>query len=250
LDKDCLDELEFYCNPKDFSFVKKGAEFGLTNKKVIYSFLWGSLGSHPELGESFKGMVYKISETKEPENKSEIWIPPASALWDEKVQEKILSKFVGYSIVPNNYRSGRPYDAIVSDLSDSKNECFPESFLEFFKSAAQRTNELSKEEQEEKRALSLVAIRGAVLDASRVRLRGLEMRPIALRLLSALEGLQSPLGAREVAQRWGNLACSYGEAVEILESLGIFRKMKNGNMRFDIPKIYRTTLKIGLAGAL
>ena len=170
---------------------------------------------------------------------------------------------------PGRQQSGGfPFTWIPNHLADADGTASPRSFVAALRAAA---NDTADRHPEYDYALHYDSVKRGVQEASRIRVRELrEDYPWVDRLLVPLEGVVVPCEFGEIEGIWGtngaldHLSDQIGQndvklpprdsgrgAVgvrEDLESLGVFRRLRNG--RVDVPDVFRVGYGLGRRGGV
>lgn len=234
-------------------------------RRDLYGMLWQCLANGPH-GEQLRAWLVEGEWQAVGSGNGEVFRVPAP-LGDEGLQRERLHAVTG-PWMGTDRRRGFPYTWIPNHLADSEGIVSPRSFLTALRAAA---NDTAERYPEHEHALHYESIKRGVQEASRVRVRELrEDYPWVDRLLDPLSGIVVPCEFRTIEQAWmaegviGRLSDEIGgEEVKLpprnidrgpsgiredLESLGIFRRLKDG--RVDVPDVYRVGYGLGRKGGV
>ena len=235
-------------------------------RRDLYGMLWQYLAN----GTYGKALRRSLAEgdwpTVEIEG-GEVYRVAAPLVSDEELQRKRFHAISG-PWMGTDRRRGFPYTWIPNHLADADGTASPRSFIAALRAAA---NDTADRHPEYDYALHYDSVKRGVQEASRIRVRELrEDYPWVDRLLVPLEGVVVPCEFGEIEGIWGtngaldHLSDQIGQndvklpprnigrgAVgvrEDLESLGVFRRLKDG--RVDVPDVFRVGYGLGRRGGV
>ena len=186
---------------------------------------------------------------------------------DEGVQRERFHAISG-PWMGSDRRRGFPYTWIPNHLADADGMVSPRSFIAALRAAA---NDTADRHPEHDHALHYDSVKRGVQEASRIRVRELrEDYPWVDRLLVPLEGIVVPCEFGEIDGIWetngtlDHLSDQIGQddvklpprnirrgasgVREDLESLGVFRRLRDG--RVDVPDVFRVGYGLGRRGGV
>ena len=235
-------------------------------RRDLYGMLWQYLanGSH---GEQLRRWLAEGDWPTVEIEDEEVFRVVAPLAGDEEVQRKRFHAITG-PWMGTDHRRGFPYTWIPNHLADADGMVSPRSFIAALRAAA---NDTADRHPEHDHALHYDSVKRGVQEASRIRVRELrEDYPWVDRVLVPLEGIVVPCEFGEIERIWGtngaldNLSDQIGQndvklpprnigrgAVgvrEDLESLGVFRRLKDG--RVDVPDVFRVGYGLGRRGGV
>ena len=235
-------------------------------RRDLYGMLWQYLGNgdHQEFVRPW--LAEGEWPTEEADGK-QIFRVPASLAVDETIQRKRFHAITG-PWMGRDPRRGFPYTWIPNHLGDAGGTVSPRSFIEALRTAAEDT---AARYPDHDYALHYEAVKRGVQAASRIRVEELrEDYPWVDRLLSPLSGIVVPCEFEDIENVWedGGILDSLADEIrqdelrlpprnidrgefgvrEDLESLGIFRRLRDG--RVDIPDVFRVGYGIGRRGGV
>lgn len=235
-------------------------------RRDLYGMLWQCLVNGPH-GEQLRAWLAEGDWQAVGSRNGAVFKLPAPLGGDEGLQRERFHAVTG-PWMGTDRRRGFPYTWIPNHLADSDGVVSPRSFLTALRAAAHDTAERYPEHEY---ALHYESVKRGVQEASRVRVRELrEDYPWVDRLLDPLSGIVVPCEFRTIEQAWmaegaiDRLSGEIGEEEvklpprnidrgppgirEDLESLGIFRRLKDG--RVDVPDVYRVGYGLGRKGGV
>lgn len=235
-------------------------------RRDLYGLLWQYLANGP-YGRQVRPWLAKGDwPPRNIGNERVFDVPPALAS-DEKMQRDQFHAVTG-PWMGTDRRRGFPYTWIPNHLGDARGMVSPRSFIAALRKAAEDTAERYPDHDH---ALHYESVKRGVQTASRIRVRELrEDYPWVDRLLSPLSGIVVPCDFAEIEQRWRgagildglldeigqnevklpprNIERAEAGAREDLESLSVFRRLRDG--RVDIPDVFRVGYGLGRRGGV
>ena len=235
-------------------------------RRDLYGMLWQYLANGPR-GEQLRRWLAEGDWPTVEIDGGEVFRVVAPLAGDEEVQRKRFHAITG-PWMGTDRRRGFPYTWIPNHLADADGMVSPRSFIAALRAAANNTADSHPEHDH---ALHYDSVKRGVQEASRIRVRELrEDYPWVDRLLVPLEGIVVPCEFGEIEKIWGtngaldHLSDQIGQndiklpprnigrgAVgvrEDLESLGVFRRLKDG--RVDVPDVFRVGYGLGRRGGV
>ena len=235
-------------------------------RRDLYGMLWQYLANGSRGEQLRRWLAEGDWPTVEIEGE-EVFRVVAPLAGDEEVQRKRFHAITG-PWMGTDRRRGFPYTWIPNHLADADGMVSPRSFIAALRAAA---NDTADRHPEHDHALHYDSVKRGVQEASRIRVRELrEDCPWVDRLLVPLVGIVVPCEFGEIERIWGtngaldHLSDRIGQndvklpprnigrgAVgvrEDLESLGVFRRLKDG--RVDVPDVFRVGYGLGRRGGV
>ncbi len=235
-------------------------------RRDLYGMLWQCLanGTH---GEQLRAWMAEGDWQAVEQGRGAVFIVPAPLGSDEGLQRERLHAVTG-PWMGTDRRRGFPYTWIPNHLADSDGIVSPRSFLTALRAAA---NDTAERYPEHEHALHYESVKRGVQGASIVRVSELrEDYPWVDRLFGPLSGTVVPCEFKTIEMAWEDegvldrLSGEIGEEGgklpprnldrgppgirEDLESLGIFRRLRDG--RVDVPDVYRVGYRLGRRGGV
>lgn len=265
LRSDQADETQLATFP-DASKVFSSAVALTWPRRELYGMLWQCLANGVH-GKQLRTWMAEGEWQAVESRDGAVFRVPALLGSDEALQRERLHAITG-PWMGTDRRRGLPYTWIPNHLADSDGIVSPRSFLTALRAAA---NDTAERYPEHDHALHYESVKRGVQEASKVRVREVrEDYPWVDRLLDPLWGIVVPCEFKTIEQAWleegalNRLAGEMGEEEvklpprhidrgppgirEDLESLGIFRRLKDG--RVDVPDVYRVGYGLGRRGGV
>ncbi len=237
----------------------------------LYGLLWQLLAFHPAKGSNFRQFVFDQVVRNDERGKAlahaEDWQLPPAVHFDSDVQERLFhsltDRFMGDSA-----RRGFPYKWLPTHLADAHGEVTPRSFIVALRTAAEHTMD---HHAGWGFALHYRSLHAGLQEASAVRVDEIGEHGWVPEVMAGLKDhLLVPFAFDELEARWrcegtldsireqqeAEIAAGRMEKDEQkpwllpahlddgaagvrddLETLGVFRKMRDG--RIDVPDVYR-----------
>ena len=235
-------------------------------RRDLYGMLWQYLGNG-----SHGGRLRKWLEEGDwlavPIHGQEIFKAPPSLTADEDIQRERFHAIAG-PWMGTDRRRGFPYTWIPNHLGDANGMVSPRSFIAALRAAAGDTADRHPEHDH---ALHYDSVKRGVQEASKIRVRELrEDYPWVDRLLDPLSGIVVPCRFWEIENVWKrkgildhlsdqidqkdvklpprNIDRKAAGVREDLESLGVFRRLRDG--RVDVPDVFRVGYGLGRKGGV
>ena len=235
-------------------------------RRDLYGMLWQYLANGPR-GEQLRRWLAEGDWPTVDIEGEEVFRVVAPLAGDEEVQRKRFHAITG-PWMGTDRRRGFPYTWIPNHLADADGMASPRSFIAALRAAA---NDTADRHQGHDHALHYDSVKRGVQEASKIRVQELrEDYPWVDRLLAPLEGIVVPCMFGEVERIWetdgalGHLSDQIGQkdvklpprnigrgsvgVREDLESLGVFRRLKDG--RVDVPDVFRVGYGLGRRGGV
>ncbi len=223
-------------------------------RRDLYGLLWQCLGNGPK-GKLLRPVLAVGSWPPAAEGLPVRAVPQPLAA-DEDVQRSKFHEIAG-PWMGTDPRRGFPYTWIPNHLADAEEKVSPRSFIAALRAAAEHTQ---AEHVDHSYALHYRSIMRGVQEASRIRVRELqEDFPWVHALLAPLSDTIVPCDFIGVEQQWHRshvwrrlnemidskelkfpprgMNRKYAGLRRDLESLGVFRRLKDG--RVDVPDVFR-----------
>ena len=232
-------------------------------RRDLYGMLWQYLanGSH---GEQLRRWLAEGDWPTVEIEGEEVFRVVAPLASDEEVQREQFHAITG-PWMGTDRRRGFPYTWIPNHLADADNMVSPRSFIAALRAAA---NDTAEHHPDHDYALHFDSVKRGVQEASRIRVGELrEDYPWVDRLLGPLAGIVVPCDFEGIEGIWETngaldhlsdqighvkLPHSIGRGAvgvrEDLESLGVFRRLKDG--RVDVPDVFRVGYGLGRRGGV
>ena len=235
-------------------------------RRDLYGMLWQYLGNGLH-GGRLREWLAEGDWPAVPVSGHQIFKAPPSLTADENVQRKRFHSIAG-PWMGTDRRRGFPYTWIPNHLGDANGMVSPRSFIAALRAAADDTADRHPKHDH---ALHYDSVKRGVQEASKIRVRELrEDYPWVDRLLDPLSGIVVPCGFREIENVWKgegildhlsdqidqndvklpprNIDRKATGVREDLESLGVFRRLRDG--RVDVPDVFRVGYGLGRKGGV
>ena len=235
-------------------------------RRDLYGMLWQYLGNGSH-GEQLRRWLAEGDWPTVEIERRDVFRVAAPLSGDDEIQRERFHRITG-PWMGTDRRRGFPYTWIPNHLADADGMVSPRSFIAALRAAATDTADRHPEHDH---ALHYDSVKRGVQEASRIRVRELrEDYPWVDGLLVPLEGIVVPCEFGEIETIWNtngaldHLSDQIGQndvklpprsigrgAVgvrEDLESLGVFRRLKDG--RVDVPDVFRVGYGLGRRGGV
>ena len=235
-------------------------------RRDLYGMLWQYLGNGPQ-SQLLRRLLEDGDWPTEDVGGQQIFRVPASLAVDEDIQRERFHAITG-PWMGKDPRRGFPYTWVPNHLGDALGTVSPRSFIAALRTAAEDT---AARYGDHDHALHYDSVKRGVQEASKIRVRELrEDYPWVDGLLGPLSGTVVPCDFGDIERIWDeqsvldhlsnqidqdevklpprNMDRRAVGVREDLESLGVFRRLKDG--RVDVPDVFRVGYGLGRRGGV